>query len=81
MVVVGHSGTKDAHDEYGDIQGDVSLVDRQNAIEALDFSDALDFELLKQRAPTIQQLNAVVIQKSKNATQETSTSIESARSL
>jgi integrase len=65
MVVVGHSASEDTHDDYGDIHGDITLTDRQNAIEALDFSDALDFSLLKQRAPTIQQLNAVVSQKKK----------------
>ena len=53
LVVVGHSPAQDTHDEYGDIVGDVSTQQRQKAIEALDFSDSLDFEKLKLKASLV----------------------------
>lgn len=65
VVVLGHSIAKDPHDKYGDIKGDISIHDQKAFIEALDFSDSLDFVRLKKNALGIQDLVAIVNQKKK----------------
>lgn len=51
-VLVGHSHAEDVHDNYGDIQNDFSVADRKLAIEALRFTEILDYQGLKARRPT-----------------------------
>ena len=63
LVVLGHSAAEDTHDNYGDIRGDISILDRKNCIEALDFSESLDFALLKRNALSVEDLKAIVIRK------------------
>lgn len=52
-VVIGHSHHEDTHDGYIHLSGMFSTVDKQRAIESLDFGDAIDYVALKQNAPTL----------------------------
>ncbi len=56
-LVVGHSAVEDTHDGYGEVERDYSIERRLDAINALQFDGAIDYDRLKQRSPTLAMLN------------------------
>jgi len=65
-ILVGHSAADDTHDGvYGDIQSDISIKMRKEAIEQLDFSECISFDQLMRKAPTITDLNEILLKKAK----------------
>lgn len=50
--VIGHTEIEDAHDEYGDLDSDFSIVQKQRAIECLVFR-GIDFDVLRGKVPKL----------------------------
>ncbi len=65
QAIIGHSSMQTVTDSYIDHNALFSIVDKKEAIEALDFSSSLDFAALKNKAPTIGQLNEAISRKLK----------------
>ena len=57
MVVAAHLVLEDAHDGYGDINSDYSVLDKQGAINTRNFDGVIDCLALKPRAPTLADLS------------------------
>lgn len=66
VVVVGHSAAEDTHDDYGDIQNDYSVRDKQAAIEALQFDRVIDYARLAMKAPNADDLSVALSSHSRN---------------
>lgn len=56
-LVVGHSPYEDTHDSYGTIEKSYSTQQKREAIARLDFDGAIDYVGLKQRTPSLADLN------------------------
>lgn len=66
MVVVGHSAAEDTHDDYGDIQNDYSVRDKQAAIESLQFDRIIDYAQLAMKAPSVDDLALALSRHARN---------------
>jgi integrase len=56
-LVVGHSPIEETHDNYGTIEKSYSTQQKLDAIMLLEFGGAIDYAGLKQRAPSLGDLN------------------------
>jgi len=66
-IVIGHSHKEDVHDDYIHVETMFDTADKQRAIEALSFSDALDYAALKLQAPSMSELRLALARNAKHS--------------